>query len=329
MRLRAGGRASHLKPVTRDDLARRYGYFLDFLARSGRLDAIATAGAQVTLANVDPFIAELKARVSSVTLHGTIYKLRRITEIIAPERDLSWLGEIEKDLSLMMKPRPKHGRLVMADVLVEAGLTLMAEAGAADHRTALQRAAQYRNGLMVALLACCPIRLKNFAALTLGQSFVQAADRWWIVLDAAETKEGRADERPVQAFLTDWIEGYLLRHRPVLGRYAKLPKALWLSANDGKPMSYLGVEGTVTKTTTVTVGISISPHLFRASAATSAAIHAGATPHLASAILDHRDPTTTQKHYNRATSLSAGKSYLAVIDSYRARLGRGLINAQP
>ena len=27
----ARGRAAHLKPVTRNDLARRYGYFLDFL----------------------------------------------------------------------------------------------------------------------------------------------------------------------------------------------------------------------------------------------------------------------------------------------------------
>ena len=42
----------------------------------------------------------------------------------------------------------------------------MTEADAAGHLTPLQRAAQYRNGLMVALLACCPIRLKNFAALT-------------------------------------------------------------------------------------------------------------------------------------------------------------------
>ena len=36
-RLRRGGAAAHLKPVTRDDLARRYGYFLDFLDRQGLL----------------------------------------------------------------------------------------------------------------------------------------------------------------------------------------------------------------------------------------------------------------------------------------------------
>ena len=93
---------------------------------------------------------------------------------------------------------------------------------------------------------------------------------------------------------------------------------LWLSSNDGRPMSYLGTEGVITETTRATVGISVSPHLFRMSAATTAASHAGATPHLASALLDHRDPTTTQEHYNRASSLSAGKHYRAVIDSYKS-----------
>ena len=32
-RLKRGGAAGHLKPVSRDDLAQRYGFFLDFLDR--------------------------------------------------------------------------------------------------------------------------------------------------------------------------------------------------------------------------------------------------------------------------------------------------------
>jgi integrase len=62
--------------------------------------------------------------------------------------------------------------------------------------------------------------------------------------------------------------------------------------------------------------VRVSPHLFRTSAATTAAIHGGATPHLASALLDHRDSQTTQQHYNRASSLSAGKAYLEVVRAY-------------
>ena len=37
-----------------------------------------------------------------------------------------------------------------------------------------------RDGVMVAMLAHHPIRLKNFAALELGKSFVRIRDDWWI-----------------------------------------------------------------------------------------------------------------------------------------------------
>src|SRR5215210_8147967 len=67
-RLTRGGRASHLKPITREDLARRYGYFLDHLQRSGKLDPTTQAGAQVSPGNVGEFITELHQRVSSVTV---------------------------------------------------------------------------------------------------------------------------------------------------------------------------------------------------------------------------------------------------------------------
>jgi hypothetical protein len=85
VRLTRGGAASHLRPVTQSDLAKRYGYFLDFLSRSRRLDPQAEAAAHVTLENVEPYMEELKKRVSSVTVYGSIHKLRRITQLIAPE----------------------------------------------------------------------------------------------------------------------------------------------------------------------------------------------------------------------------------------------------
>src|SRR5712671_3464922 len=72
-RLKRGGAASHLKSITRDDLARRYGYFLDFLERTGLLEPDAEQAAQVTPENVAQYVAELKGRVSSVTVHGSIF----------------------------------------------------------------------------------------------------------------------------------------------------------------------------------------------------------------------------------------------------------------
>src|SRR5262245_61978324 len=169
-RLRPGGVASCLAEVSRDDFARRYGAFFCFLQRHNRLKQQAGAAGQVTLPNVEVNIADLKARVRSVTIWNCIYKLRRAAELLAPTANFSWLAEIEKDLALEMEPRSKFDRLVLTGRLVEAGLTLVVEAERfAKHD--LARARGVRNGLMVALLALCPIRLKNFAGLEMGQNF--------------------------------------------------------------------------------------------------------------------------------------------------------------
>src|SRR3954465_5874977 len=132
----------------------------------------------------------------------------------------------------MKQPKSKLHRLVLAEVLVTAGLTLMTEADAANHRRALQRATKYRNGLMVALLACCPIRLKNFAALAIGTSFVQIGSEWWIALTAEDTKEARPDERRAPLFLVPYIRRSLSHHRPTLVREEPgkdLGGPLWIS----------------------------------------------------------------------------------------------------
>jgi site-specific recombinase XerD len=81
-------------------------------------------------------------------------------------------------------------------------------------------------------------------------------------------------------------------------------------------MSYSGVERVITETTRATVGVAVSPHLFRTAIASSAAIHGGAKPRLASALLHHTDHGVTEAHYNRASSLSAAKSFREIIQGY-------------
>jgi site-specific recombinase XerD len=315
-RLKRGGAGSHMKPITLSDLERRYGYFLDCLNRHGLLDPNKTAGAHVTPENVSTYLEELTARVGSVTVQGSIYKLRRACELIDSARDLSWLAEIEKDLALVMRSRSKTNRWVLTEVLVEAGLTLIAEAENSRRMSKLAQARQIRNGLMVAMLAMHPIRLKNFAALEIGRSLVEIKGSWWIVLSASETKEGRHDERQVDDLLQPVLNCYLRKYRPALAGADQSPAALWLSSNDGNPMTYDGVARAITEITRSAVGVAVSPHLFRTATASSAAIHGGANPHLASALLHHTDHRVTEQHYNRASSVSAGESLRNIVQGY-------------
>ncbi len=284
------------------------------------LQSAGRAAANVTVDNVDAYIAELKERVSSVTVYGSICKLRRVAQIIAPVRDLAWLVDIERNLALVMRPRSKFERVVTTEVLVEAGLTFIHEAEISPSLTELARACQARNGLMVALLALCPIRLKNFAALEIGRSFVKTQDRWWIILSASETKENRPDERPINELLTPIIGRYLGQYRPVLAGIGNPPSALWLSSSTGAAMSYRRVRGVLSSTTLATIGVEVNPHLFRTCAASTAASYGGENPHLASALLHHTHPSVTDAHYNRATSLSASESLRQIVRQYEKKM---------
>jgi len=254
-----------------------------------------------------------------VTVHGSICKLRRAAQYIDPGRDLTWLSEIGKDLALVMQPRSKFDRLVLTEVLVEAGLTLIHEAEISRNLTQLARATQVRNGLMVALLALCPIRRKNFASLEIGRSFQKVRGKWWILLSASETKENRPDERPVDELLTPVIDRYLDQHRRVLARTHNQPSALWLSSSNGMPMMGASVRGVISATTLATVGVDVSPHLFRTSAASTAAILGGENPYLGSALLHHTDSRVTNEHYNRASSLSAAESFRQIVRQYEKK----------
>jgi site-specific recombinase XerD len=191
----------------------------------------------------------------------------------------------------------------------------MAEAEIAK-RPKLSRGRTFRNGLMIALLAYCPIRLKNFAALEIGRSFVNLDGTWWIVLTAAETKEKRPDERPVPEDLTPWIEKYFTFYRPILATGQIETKALWLAIN-GEPMSYASIAELIPETTRMTVGVPVSPHMFRTAAATTLATRLGDKPHAGSAVLHHRPGPVTQQNYNRASCITAGKSLAAVNQRYR------------
>jgi len=52
-----------------------------------------------------------------------------------------------------------------------------------------------RDGMIIALLTACPLRARNFAHLDLGRSIKMENGHWRIILEAHETKNGRADLR--------------------------------------------------------------------------------------------------------------------------------------
>ena len=153
--------------------------------------------------------------------------------LLDPKADFAWLSEIEQDLALVMEPRSKFDRVVLAERLVEAGLTLVSEAETfAKHP--FRRAIGIRNGLMIALLAVCPIRIKNFAALEFGRTFKEEQGNWWMTLPYGSHQDRHC--RPsTGAGLSQSCSGAILTEsRPALIGSRPATKFLWISSRTGR-----------------------------------------------------------------------------------------------
>jgi integrase/recombinase XerD len=309
-RLRPGGAAAHLRPSTRTSLLRAYGYLLDFCRRNGLFDQNAPAGAHVTPNIIDAFVSDLRNRVGSVTRAIYVGRIRQIVGLLAPANDLVWLREIEVDLRYEARPRPKYHRIVPSDRLLALGLELVNRGEASAHFTDLARARLVRDGLMIALLSLCPIRLRNLAELSVGRQIRQIGDTWWILLEAAETKTGRPDERPVPAILTAHIDRWLEHWQRL---FRDPGDAFWASIKGGA-LAYTYVGNIITQTTLRELGIAVNPHLFRDCAVYTVATEAGHRMGIASGLLQHTDERTVQKHYNKGALLSAVRRYQQILD---------------
>jgi integrase len=269
--------------------------------------------ARITPDNVNAFISEQQARVRSVTVWNSVYKLRRAAQLIAPDADFCWLTEIEKDVALVMMPRSKADRLVLTERLVEAGLTLIREAEMFG-KTELARAVGVRNGLLIVLLALHPIRIKNFAALTIADTFININDRWWLHIPSEDTKSHRVDERQVPEFVTDTVNSYVKTHRAVLCRGDAENRAVWVCSTTGRQLTTKNLGTLISKLTRETIGVDVSPHLFRTAGASTAAVYGGITRtsparfSITATGASPRNTTTAQQLLARAMSTPSSPS---------------------
>ena len=179
----------------------------------------------------------------------------------------------------------------------------------------------FRDGMMIALLAARPLRLRNLTGLVLDHTLVSRGTQWWLEFSAADTKNGEVIEQPWPEPLVVPLETYLARHRDVLvqtRRESTRPagKALWI-ARGGSPLSSQGIYHCITVRTREALGRPINPHLFRDCATTSVARDDPCHIGIAWRLLAHRTPKTTEGYYNQARSVEASRRLQNVLLSLR------------
>ena len=242
---------------------------------SDELDPAASPAARVTRQRVAAYVEDLLKFNGTKTIMGRLNELSRMCRALDPGHPLHWLPRMSTSLRARHVPvRLKAPRLVGADELFQLGLRLMKQA--AEARTTRRQALQYRNGLIISLLAACPLRRRNLAMLRIGDNLIPNQGEWWIDIPGSATKTGVPLVFPLPANLTIFIDEYITRYRPILlqmcGRWHRAAgDAFWIS-EDGSPMSYHSFYAPIARATRAAFGRSVNPHLFRDCAATSVAV---------------------------------------------------------
>ncbi|MFL5334713.1 MAG: tyrosine-type recombinase/integrase [Geminicoccaceae bacterium] len=317
-----GGRASHWAPAGRRKVAGSYGCYLGWLARRGRLDPDRPGASRLTLDLVTAYLQERQGRVTDVTRHSNVTDLWRFARAVHPDHDWRWMARLEAGLRQRCGRAgdKKRSRFRSVAELVALGDELMRQSGQADLRRREGQLA-YRDGLMIALLALRPLRLGNFASLTLGESLQRQGSRWWIVLAAEETKNRHPLELPFPDTLVPALDHYLVQVRPRLlgtSREPGCPAAgvLWISLR-GASLRPFGVYRQIVHRTKSAFGLPVNPHLFRDCGATSLALASPQAVRAGAFLLGHASYDTTERYYNLACAIDAASRHHAVLQNLR------------
>ncbi len=315
-----GDRADH-RPASNRKTEQDYGRWLTFLDYSGQLDLESELAVRITSERVKAYCAHMVGLGNKPqTLLGRLQGLGEIARLAGPERDWTFINRIASRIRGRHKPaRDKRAILAPSQNLLQLGLQLMDSASSAS--TPRRAATAYRDGLVITFLALMPLRRRNLAELALGETLVDVDGTWVLILPGEITKTHVPKEDLWPEMLVPYLNYYLTVHRPYLasltGRWAKpIGNALWVST-DGSPMTQMAIYDRIRARTEEAFGFAINPHAFRHAAATTLAIEDPEHVRAASTILGHRSSATTQRYYQLAGSLEAGRQFATTLDRRR------------
>jgi integrase len=295
------GAAAHWKQKTRKSIQKAVANYLRFERDRGALQDGQTIAQLLTENSLRDYIALLRRRLAPRSIVTQLGHLSLAVSVVAPDADRTLIKMAVARLTPTAAPTRKKGRRPVSPVvLLELGQKLMAGWQARRAHDPRLNAMDYRDGLMIAFLALCPVRLGNLAHMQIGSHlrFEGAIAR--ITFTAQEMKGGRPLEFDWPDELRQGLDFYLRRVHPILYHLPQIGAPLWPSLQRRKRQ--MGASGIYTRIMQVTVkhlGRPINPHMFRDAAATFVAETAPERAQLAAGVLQHRNLQITKDHYIR------------------------------
>ncbi len=316
------GYAQRWRPSTRKLTQEGYGYWLDWLARSGQL---AVSGDPVERVTLDRLRAYQKAMqeegLAPYTVATRIQQVGNALRAIAPENDWVWLLKAASRLRGKATPvRDKRIGMQPAEDVEKLAYDMMHAAEHDRFRPRIERAVLFRDGLLLAMLVTRALRRANITSVEIGRQLRRCGEHWRLSFGGDEMKSHRLFECSVPDELTAPLNRYIEIHRPTLiqcSRKLLAPtNALWIS-KQGTHMTSSAVAHQIKARTIEEFGRPINPHKFRHIYATDSAT---LTPSDAGSIrfgLGHASHKMSEDYYNLALMVDAGQKYDETIDSLR------------
>jgi integrase/recombinase XerD len=315
-----GGRASEWATSTHERCEAEYGRLLLYFARHGLLKPVTRVGQRVT--NPKPltdFLDWLCGEIAPKSVVAALGHISQTVRALDEHADRTLLLRARSRLARTAKPvRKIDDQLLPPRELWELGLEMMQEAESNVALSVKHRAILYRDGLLIAFLALCPLRRRNAVALRDDEHLEVLSGSTALTIPAEQYKSRKEFNATLPQVLMERIRTYWNDFRPALAWRPDTDKAaLWVT-----------MRGTVMAADTMSDRIErilwerkerrFSSHMFRHSAATFIADISPKLALLAVGVLGHSSYQTAHDHYIRSQQTRAVTQYqdevLAIIE---------------
>lgn len=338
------GRGAAWRPASRRSAKGAYGRLLHWMSDQGIDLAIEAPAARVTPERMRSYFDFLTARSAPVTVASTLAVLCMALRAMFPSSDWSWLSTRQAWARRRASPcRNIADHIVPVQELVRLGLDLMEAADAQldlpgitnkDRKRRVAAARDYRDGLLIALLALRQVRSKNLLMIELGRHLVERDGALSLLFTAVETKTKRPYAKPWPAMLHEPLDRYRRVVRPILIS-AGAPRNpdhpvrpagafLWI-AQCGTPLTAGALQKLLKRHTGPRFGRVVTAQRFRHSAASTGANEDPDNVALIADLLGHANLRTTERAYIVPAGNGAELSYHDLL----ARLRRPSRSARP
>lgn len=324
--LKVGGRGAAWRPASRRSALGAYGRLLAWLEAQAVDLATEMPSRRLTSERLKSYALFLLEGRSSVTAGSAFGVLCMAVIAMFPDENWEPLRIMQRQLARNAAPvRIKHRApasslfAIGTELLERAASALDGDADGASRPPPIRKALRdYRDGLLIALLASRPLRIKNLVELEIGKHVRRTPTRTTIEVSATETKTHvpicwewpDALLAPLTRYL-DEVRPRLIS-APITGGNARRPgepdARLWVGQG-GTAFTSAGVNLALKRHTTDALGFALSAHRFRDSVATSIANDDATKVGYAAQMLGHKRTNTTEHHYIARDDASALGKY--------------------